>query len=135
MGKSFLVLLMLIITLVATPFFGSFGEAIDKPVVFAASTLSEYTINQVSNSQYQLELSFAVPQKTAVMNGTLMFTYESDINIIINDGPREFVWGPELIIESDRDVHTFNPGHIKIVTPLDPLQVGPAILVEPFAYV
>lgn len=138
MGKSILVLLILIITLVAAPFFGSFGEALDKPVVSAASTLSEYLFNQLSNSQDHLNQSLTVPQKTAIYYDSLWFTFESDYDKVITKlYPPEIVLRNEFTIESDRGVHTFNPNHIEYVypiDPMDPIQIGPAIISEPFGY-
>ena len=142
MGKSILVLLILIITLVAAPFFGSFGEAIDKPVVFAASILSEDLNNQLNNAQYQLNQSFAVPQKTAMMSGSLMFTYESDLVLLerlILDPPSlgtlEEMPGPwddlGFTIENDVEMHKYNQYDDLVI---EPIPLGPPIILEPFGY-
>lgn len=139
MGKSIFVLLILIITLVAAPFFGSFGEAIDKPVVFAASILSEDSNNQLNNAQYQLNQSFAVPQKTAMMSGSLMFTYESDYIVpsteISPDPTPLDVPKPweELgfTIESDKELPPLNQIDDLVI---EPIPLGPPIILEPFGY-
>lgn len=147
MGKSILILLILIITLVAAPFFGSFGEALDKPVVSAASTLSEYLFNQLSNSQDHLNQSLTVPERTAMYYECLWFTYESEVEFSVEIPDEEPPGGSALplplpepweglgfTVESDIDVHTVNPYHYKIVDPMDPIQIGPAIISEPFGY-
>lgn len=65
MGKSILILLILIIMLVAAPIFGSFGEVADKPVVVSSPSCSECFMKHHQNIEYQLEPSIAVPLKTA----------------------------------------------------------------------
>lgn len=96
MGKSILILLILIITLVAAPFFGSFGEALDKPVVSAASTLSEYLFNQLSNSQDHLNQSLTVPERTAMYYECLWFTYESEVEFSVEFIPPEPIPGTSV---------------------------------------
>jgi len=65
MGKSMLILLILIIILVAAPISGSFGEVADKPVVVSSPICSECFMKHHEITEYQLEPSFAVPLKTA----------------------------------------------------------------------
>lgn len=116
MGKSMLILLILIIMLVAAPIFGTFGEVADKPVVLSSPICSECFMKHHQNIEYQLEPSFAVPLKTAYIKSLVQ---ESGTVIVPELAPAGAGKSNGLIIYTDEELRRINNLKEELLMPIE----------------